>query len=223
MPIFRRENGLLAAVPGNYAILDDNGFLPGISMNPVVEDYINHNGNTDNFMETNTGGTGTAVENSALHRMDLSTGLDDESFANYITKKTYIPSLKSLIFVATIQNYNPGNGGIRRVRLGFSTEPESFSPEEAVMFVSTNNMWSVGAGSESSQTIDPLQNGDNIVIVVNGSKAIFYVNGLAVAKVTEGLPTLPLYAGCMIWITSTYPGDDPVDISIDYISIKQYK
>lgn len=212
-------------VANGIAGLDANVLLSPTVIPPCLEDYSNHSGAVDNFVEVNTAANGTAVEDVANHEMDLSSGITNAGYANFITKKTYTLDTKPLIYNCLIQNYAAGAGAQRRIRLGLSTLFTIATEPDAAKFGHVDGTWyaSTAVGDSWTNTgISTLSTGDLVTIVATSAKVLFFVNGAEVAEHSTNIPTAALYvgasaAGMVDGVTTA------TAVSIDMMSIKKYK
>lgn len=199
--------------------------------NPIfgacIEEYSNHNGDVDNFMETTTTGNATATEDTTNHEMDLSSGITVNGYAAYTSKDSWAPSSKIMVFNGIIQNITLGAGGQRRFKIGFDT-PGNWSPsslyEQAVFFYDSTDGWKTSTilSSATKNTISALSNGDLVTIILTTSYAIFMVNGTVVQTHTTNLPTSALEIGISCGTFLGAAATTSMAVSADYLSIKRH-
>ena len=200
LPIYRRENGKLEAVPGNYAILDAAGFLPVETIRPASETYLNHLGVTDNFMEDTVNVGGTVTENAATHSKDMATGNAVNSYALWSGKTGKVLSTNILKLSCTIDNIVLGASitekstqiglkgawttylhGVFFWRFGGNTE----------FYGATFKDGSYSLTSSKITVVD----GDYLTIVVTSTFVYFYVNGVLKGTITTNITTVALKPG----------------------------
>ena len=228
MPIFRRENGKLEAVPGNYAILDDYGKMP-IETLPIEfltsEHYENHNGDVNNFLETAVTGIGTATEDTTNHKMYLHNpnggGLGS---ALYRTKKQYIPDSEILTASFLIDDLVVGTGGSGLHLIGLS---------DALPALSTGGycftLWSYGgtmgwwilvynntSNNLTASPVDPVA-GDIVSFVISKTTSKAFINNVEIYS-SAIIPAGLMNAGVSV---AHYAGVIDHDISIDYMSVNK--
>ena len=226
MPIYRRENGKLESVPGNYSILDQNGYIPRESIYPRVG-YYNHNGNIDNFTDKIEVLNGTAVENALLHRVDLSTGLGTNTRAAYITKTQTALSSDTIVVSYIVQNIGVGVAGQRFSYIGFCTD-FSVAPFGGVKTIclmqdETGDWRTVSDDSIGfeSKVFPAVSNGDRITIIANSSEILFYQNNILINRHSKYITTDSLSIGACVFIFGASSATTDRTLSIDFIGIEQ--
>lgn len=201
------------------------------NMYSAVEAYSNHLGTADNFIETNTTGTGSASANSSTHSMDLATGATAASKSDYKSKKTFTLSSKPIslnfivstkpvftqgdseFFIGLSAVYNPviaDNGGSHTDHVGFDI---CYAYSQVKTAVVSGN--SVG---EQSSTIT-YNTGDILTIIATSTSIRFLKNGVSIGSHALRVPVGAMYLWC-----SLNNDSDAVDrtASIDYINILKY-
>jgi len=187
--------------PGE-ASLDGNDFLPADNMYPCYEEYSNHNGNVDNYMEVGTSGNATATENAADHSMDLVTGLVLVGTARFNSKLAVALSAKPWIVNGKITNMVSGAGGTRDSYIGLSDDWTDTVQENSSTFrQNLDNNWTCvtsKAASYTNSAIAAVTAGDIMTIVATSSKVRFFVNGTLVATHTTDIPIATLKLGANV-------------------------
>lgn len=226
MPIFRREDGLLASVPGNYAILDEDGLLAFDTVRSVVENYSNHFGAVDNFTEVTTTGNGTATEDNANHEMDLSCGVTIVGHALFQSKKTWVLNSDPIVVNFLIGNLVSGSGNYQRIHFGFKSDFADETRDDSVIFARLDNYyWQAVArktNTDGSNNINAIQSGDLCTIIATDTFCKFYVNGILLHKIVVQIPTVALHIGASVVSFLSAP-TIASEIGIDLISVKRYK
>jgi hypothetical protein len=224
IPIYRREDGFLESVPGNYAILNEVGLLDINSMNLSLEEYSNHLGTTDNFTSTGTHGNGTANTNAATHEMDLSSGDTILGYGYYSIDKGNVLSSTQIFANYIIDNIVNGGGGYRYSYIGLSESWVNFlSSDYAAFYQKYDGSWRVevyNGAIVSWKNITSITNGSLLTIMATSSMIHFFVNKTLVATFNKNLPTHSLYAGTIV-MTDTTPATTARELSVDMISFKK--
>jgi hypothetical protein len=191
------------------------------------EEYQNHLGTTDNFMQTAVSANGTAVTDATNHEMDLSTGITNPSTSRYISKDTFDASANSLISTLKVDNIVSGlpNTKFNEMHIGFMADFAVDDSDNTAEFVqkkdgtwvtrTTNN-----SGSTTDQSISAIGNGDVLGILVTSNAVLFFKNGSFLNYSITTLPTVNMYAG--VGIFATEAGLTTArSCSVDYFRFRQ--
>jgi len=199
----------------------------------TTEEYHNHLGATDNFMQTAYNG-GLISGNITNHKMYLNSGLTSGSYGSFYSKKTWELGTRPIIVNGIIQDIVAGDGTNNNCIFGLASSFTSIGPLSIIIpdnFVGIliNSGGSVtfyimkGAPSAHSHGYSiTVVNGDLITIVASASECHLYVNGILQESETDtavipiGALYLGAYAGAFYY-ERTVAGE----ICIDFISIKQ--
>lgn len=230
MPIFRREDGKLEAVPGNYAILDDSGQVPMESLNIAVEQYYNHLGNVDNLMELVETGNATGTENAADHSMDLNTGLNATGYAMYRTKKTWVLDENPLVCNFLVNNIVIGDPliAVPTTMIGLLSGAPNFTGSNFTVSMSSAlgvQWWAdsvIPPVQHSSKHIADLVDGDLITFEATNTQERLFVNGALLWTNFEYIPTVPLHVSTAVAVTNATLNVTAQETGIDLISINKY-
>lgn len=223
-------------VASGYAGLDANILLSPAQMYPIVEEYSNHLGATDNFTQTGVSGNGTATSDATNHEMDLSAGVT--GIAYFDSKKSWTPSTKPIVVNIIPTSISVGTGGssdlARRILLGLSSDFPSgaMTNKHLAIFIYlggefTENGWiarTQSGGAAYTETglgaAGYISNGNLLTIVATSSKVMFYVNGGLVATHNTNLPSSSMNTGACVYsnVATIAPA-----VSVDLMDIKIYK
>lgn len=231
--------GLDASKPtpalGDYYFTTDNGkiytcFIAGywtLIQSQGYEEYQNHLGNVDNYIETTVTGSGTATEAAATHKMILSAGIAVGSTL-YQTKDTFIPSSDRQLLQIKIRDIIETIDGTGYRWIGFREDFTSNSG--AVHFVGFYQAINVGsqcyaaAFGTGGSSITPvtLSDKDVLGVAMTSSLIEFYQNGALIKTINTKIPTKAMHAGGSIVVTSGITLPPVSSFSIDYIMIRRY-
>lgn len=230
MPIYRRENGKLEAVAGNFAILNGDALLPLKSQNPSVELYSNHLGVIDDFLESSVVGNGAISEIAATHRIDLTTGEDINSYSILKTKSTWAISSKKILLNYVVQNIVAGSDYVTtQIGLnGFNPAWGQWQPTNAIMFHHSLGAWGVHSSKAAIRkniVISDVVAGDLLTILADEYEITFYVNGSLVGTINESkyIPTIAMSFGAMVVRYFPTAPSTAEELSIDLIDGKIYR
>ena len=133
MPIFRRENGQLAAVPGNYAILDQIGQLPLSTILDLDESYSI----SDNLIHS--------------HDAEASTGNNSYTKLKTITISGLCPSPSTIRIKFDLRKTPGGGGALGRIyknggvfgteRIDFTGTYQTFTEDLSFARGDTLELW----------------------------------------------------------------------------------
>jgi len=200
-------------------------FMEEIVFGISLEEYSNHFGNTDNFMETNVSGTGaTATEDATNHEMDLVSGTGSGGYANYISKDSWILGTKPIVVNMMFDNLVPGASS-SDLLMGLKNIFSSPSTNKSCVFCydAGTAVWKAVTGHASnieSTTITSPSPGDVLTIVATSSKVLYFVNGVVVATHTLYIPVTTQYFGAVV--VNAIGSPSSLSVSIDYINFKRY-
>lgn len=210
---------------GAGASLDGNDFLPADNMYPCFEDYSNHNGNVDNYMEVGTSGNATTTENTTDHSMDLVTGVTVVGVARYNSKRAIALSTKPWVVNGKITNMVSGVGGTRDSYMGLSDDwTDSVQENTATFRQDLNNAWTcvtAKAASYTNSSITAITPSDIMTIVATSSKVRFFVNGTLVATHTTDIPIASLKLGANV-LTRGTAATTSREMGVDFIGNRRY-
>lgn len=192
-----------------------------------VEEYSNHLGAVDNFIQTETGGNGTANVDAANHEMDLSSGITAaDGYARLESKKTFALGTAPLVLNFIINNVQNGVGaGGDLILVGFISATGFPGESYSVGFYKDSaDAWHCltnSSGVNSTKTgISAPSNGDLLTIIATSASVKFYENGVLLATHTTNIPTSNNCIGAAVY------GDaqtTAVLVSLDMMSMKRYR
>lgn len=225
MPVFRREDGKLEAVPGNYAILNEDGNVPIETIISSFEDYSNHNGKTDNFMSETHVGASSLTEDAPNHKMLMDGSATVGSYAIWLLKKEYSLDSRILVFNIIIDD----------IVLGASlTEKSMFLGIDNAWNTWSNGIWFTRYGNDTTWRMTTAKagsfinhnvpitvvDGDLLTIVCDGINIKFMHNGAVVAQTNINFGVLTFQGGMYIGTNANVANTH--SLSVDYVSIKSY-
>lgn len=189
-------------------------------LNYPKEQYLNHNGDVENFLQTVVVDGGIAETIPAEHYMNLTAGFGGS--AGYGSKKQWTPSSKIVSLSFLIRTPTNGVGGTNhRTQMGFISSYTDFFCQCVSFREGSDNQWKCltwnGVGLIYTD-IDPLQSYDFVRIELQNNRAAFFRNGVLLAIHTTYIPAVPLYGG--VFVTHDPPGiTTSQKIEIDDIEI----
>jgi len=220
LPIYRRENGKLESVPGNYAILDENGLMPENTIPLSGIKYFNHNGDVTNFLDIPLLGNGSATENIAEHKMDLDSGAIT-GYAAYQSKNVLpISNLKASF---KITDFLPQTlGQLKLFNFGIYSAVENLP--DGIYFsynadIPAGVLWIKSGVNNETQGMS-ISDDDVFHFITNGVSHKIYQNRTLVKTSNLSL-TGNFYVGAYVKVP--WPGafiTDSMKVSIDYINIE---
>lgn len=221
------QNDSMKDIAGGIAGLDANVQLDLLQMRAFVEEYYNHHMALDNFIQTETGGNGTAVTDAANHEMDLSSGVTAaDGYARLESKKTFALGTAPLVQSYIVNNVQNGVGaGADLILVGFISATGFPGESYSVGFYKDSaDAWHCltnSSGMNSTKTgISAPSNGDLLTIIATSASVKFYENGVLLATHTTNIPTSNNCIGAAVY------GDaqtTAVQVSVDMMNMKRYR
>lgn len=192
-----------------------------------VEEYSNHLGAVDNFIQTETGGNGSANADAANHEMDLSSGVTAaDGYARLESKSVYALSAVPLVLNFIVNNVQNGVGaGGDMIIIGFISNTGFPTESYSVGFLKDPaDAWHCltnSSGVNSTKTgISAPANGDLLTIVATSTAVAFYNDGVLLATHTANIPASSNCIGAEVY------GDaqtTAVQMSLDMMSMKRFR
>jgi len=187
------------------------------------EEYINHNGVVDNFMETVVVGSGTATTNATTHTMELAGNGTGGNYAIYKTKKSWALSEYPLVisFLVNGISANPV------FYFGMSdnwASPTGLTSNTIMVYALADgtNVLHVnksGEGHTASFFFPLVASGDIVTFILTSNRCMLYVNIILVAETdpanSNHIPTAEMTVGAEGWGSHT--------IGIDMVNIKVFQ
>jgi hypothetical protein len=219
------ENGLLRYLElGEY--IKFNEFNPEIF---CIEKYSNHLGNVDNFLTTSVLGDATATEDAGAHRMMLLSGVSASARSAYSSASQFSVGAQHTIFNCVLSSISAGTGANKTAYIGFFNS--LVTPGNVIAFFQdTDDTWhcktiSQTSGGTTDTPISALATYDHLTVVISKLnsfvRAVFYVNGLVVAKHTTNIETIFTMNLGAFTRSSTNAGTSRT-INISYIGFEKY-
>lgn len=163
-----------------------DGTWTAISL-PFTEEYSNHSGTEDNMVQIATSGNGTALTNSLLHRMDLSTGVGAEGYSVYKGTQRIQTQTKPVFANFKIPYIVNGVGGNRISYIGLFDSDVEMNATGFYFLQDSSNNWTathgIGTSILDSDSISSISSG-TLSILLNKPTATYYVDGEVVSTQT---------------------------------------
>ena len=215
-------------VENGYASVGGHILQLGSYPYPIREEYTNHLGATDNFVQTAISESGAVSSDITNHVMNLATG--STGHAQFETKKYFIVNGKPLIANFLIKDIINGTGAgdngracVIGLNTTFTGDPNYIGAHFIIN--SGNNTYTetradLGDGATSTYVTTPTS-GDLLTISLTSGKCLFYRNGSLIATHTTNIPTQLLKVGATVDIWNNQ-ASTTMSLGIDMMSIIKY-
>jgi len=200
----------------------------------VSEEYANHLGSTDNFIQIGISGNGAVSSNTTTHEMFLFTGIANNGHAAFYTKNGYPLTANPIVINVIYKSWQAGNSGVDRygVKIGlydhFTSEEFAYDSQGAYFefqgigaFANWDTITTPAAGQRMN-SIDDLIAGDLLTIIATSSKVQFYKNGILLTTHTDYLPiTSSMNIGVIVQTDGAGDIGQSMNTGVDFIGLKR--
>jgi len=187
------------AAADGVASLDGSGYLPILQMRPCIEDYSNHLGAADNFIEIVTTGAGSVTPDATNHEFDIDSTTSAVSTAVVQSKKLWTLGAKPIVANFIVANHVTGSGGNKFSYFGFRNDFTAADIEKFAGFQVTGigQLWGFTkeTGDYQYSNCGSITGVELLTVIATSSKVYLFADGVLKATHTTHIPTSALHVG----------------------------